>query len=226
MVTTKKPRFKKKLISTWVQLILICLICSPLKADLNNLAEIFQAYDLDDQVLQMGLNAHANVKDSLNVFHKYLTIIDFTQPSTKKRMWLIDMHTGEIVHHTLVAHGINSGANYATRFSNNPGSLQSSIGVYVTLDVYHGKWGRSLNLHGLEEGINSNALTRRIVVHQASYVDPKVILKKGRLGRSWGCFTLNAPIGEDVISMMSMGSVIFAYYPDNNWLATSKFINK
>ena len=115
-----------------------------------------------------------------------VSIIDFSKPSTELRLFIIDLKNQKLLYHTLVAHGKNTGANMATKFSNNKGSNQSSLGLYRTGESYQGKHGYSLRLDGLETGFNDNARSRAVVIHSAWYVSENFIKKHGRLGRSWG----------------------------------------
>lgn len=179
---------------------------------------------INPKVLQMALKAHSRAQSLGLAQKKLVTIIDYSIPSTKPRLWVIDPALNKVIFHTHVAHGTNTGDNHARHFSDIPGSLQSSIGVFVTGKTYHGKHGLSLTLHGLERGINGNAEKRRIVVHAADYVNPYIIEKKGRLGRSWGCPALDHKVAKPIIHTIKEGSLIFAYYPDEKWLKRSQFL--
>ena len=140
-----------------------------------------------------------------------LTLIDFSLPSTDRRMWVLDMARERVLFRTHVAHGQGSGDNYATRFSNRSGSHQSSLGLYLTGETYNGGNGYSLMLDGLEPGINDNARSRSIVVHGADYADPSVIVSAGRLGRSWGCPALPREVTRPIIDTIKNGSVLYIY---------------
>ncbi|HEX7808531.1 MAG TPA: murein L,D-transpeptidase catalytic domain family protein, partial [Thermoanaerobaculia bacterium] len=124
----------------------------------------------------------------------------------------------------LVAHGKNSGGNLANFFSNSPGSLATSLGLFVTADTYVGSNGYSLRLKGLEEGINDMAMDRAIVMHGAPYVSRAAIRALGRLGRSWGCPAVRSEVARKIIDTVRGGSPVFAYYPDKNWLSSSSFV--
>ena len=142
---------------------------------------------------------------------RYLTIIDFSKPSNVKRMYLIDMKTGR-VEKFLVSHGKNSGWAYATAFSNRPGSFQSCRGFFVTGQKYSGKHGTALQLHGLEKGVNDNALRRGIVMHGSNYVSMRSVkVNRGRLGRSLGCPVIPAEAAESVINRIKGGSLIYIH---------------
>lgn len=139
-----------------------------------------------------------------------LTIIDYKQPSTSKRMWVIDMQDETVVHNTYVAHGRNSGMKYATNFSNIVSSRKTSLGVFLTNETYYGRNGYSLRLDGLTPGANDNARRRAIVVHGAHYAEESFIKQTGRLGRSWGCPAVPATLARAIIDTIKSGSVIVA----------------
>ena len=154
-----------------------------------------------------------------------LTLIDFTKPSTEERMFVIDMRQRKVLFKTHVAHGQNSGENYATSFSNRNGSHQSSLGFYLTGNTYIGKKGYSLKLNGLETGINDNAFVRGVVIHAAAYANPSVIAGQGRLGRSHGCPALPEALNRPVIDAIKDGSVLFIYADNTNYVAQSRFLS-
>ena len=153
-----------------------------------------------------------------------LTLIDYSRPSVEPRLWVFDLATGDLLFKELVAHGRNTGDNLATKFSNKVDSRQTSIGLFVTDDPYVGSNGYSLRLDGLDVGFNDRARDRAIVMHGAPYVDPQLAAAQGRIGRSWGCPALRPAIAAKVINRIRGGSVIFSYYPDQDWLQTSKFL--
>ncbi len=144
--------------------------------------------------------------------NEILTLIDFSLPSTQKRMCVVDMRSGELLYLCHVAHGKNSGENYATSFSNISGSHRSSLGYYRTIDTYVGRNGYSLRLVGLDKGVNDNAYARAIVIHGAEYANPENIpIYSGRLGRSFGCPALPTAIAEEVIDRIKGGSIILIF---------------
>lgn len=153
-----------------------------------------------------------------------LTVIDYSKPSTEKRLFVYDLNSKDVLYSEYVAHGQGSGDNLATHFSNQPDTHATSLGLYVTEDTYIGKNGYSLRLNGLDKGFNDNALERAIVMHGASYVNPDAIGSLGRLGRSWGCPALRPAIAHELIDHVKGGSLVFAYYPDQNWLKSSKYL--
>lgn len=179
---------------------------------------------LNPHVLNLALAAYKKVRQEGYDKQRVLTIVDYSKPSTQPRMWVIDLKTLKVAFQTLVAHGKNSGGNYADSFSNRPQSLKSSLGVYLTANTYVGHDGYSLRLNGLEPGFNSNALSRDIIVHPANYVSQTFADQHDRLGRSWGCFAVNPKISKQLINNIKGGTVIFAYYPDKQWLDHSQFI--
>lgn len=153
-----------------------------------------------------------------------LTVIDFTLPSTEKRLWVIDVDKQEIVLNTVVAHGRNSGELMAERFSNTPESYQSSVGFYKTAETYQGKHGYSLRLDGLEKGFNDKARDRAIVIHGADYAREEFAKITGRLGRSLGCPALPTELSAKVIDLIKNGSLLFIFGKDQNYLTKSPLL--
>lgn len=185
-----------------------------------------QAPRLDPEVLGRALDAmRCAVAAGEAERDEILTVIDYSLPSTKKRLWVFDVAQRKLLFRELVAHGKNTGGNMATRFSNVTGSLQTSLGLFRTAETYYGKNGYSLRLHGLEQGVNHLALPRTIVMHGAWYVSEKLARKQGRIGRSWGCPAVREAVARPLIDTIKNGSLIFAYYPDDQWLASSRFLD-
>ena len=154
----------------------------------------------------------------------YITIVDFTKPSNDKRMYIIDTKEWKIVHRSLVAHGMKTGELFAKDFSNEDNSHQSSLGFYLTGEVYNGKHDKSLKLDGYEYS-NSHARERGVVIHAADYVSSDYIKSNGRLGRSYGCPAIPHEGYDDVIDKIKGGSLFFIYYPDKYYMKKSKFVN-
>ena len=154
-----------------------------------------------------------------------LSVIDFSRPSTEPRLWVFDLASHALLFEELVAHGRNTGENLATRFSNRSGSNMSSLGVFRTAESYVGANGYSLRLDGLEPGINDLARDRAIVIHGAPYVSPEIARAQGRLGRSLGCPAVRPAIARQLIDRIRGGSVVFAYYPDDDWLRRSQLLD-
>jgi hypothetical protein len=154
-----------------------------------------------------------------------LTLIDYSRPSTERRLWVFDLASGRLLFEELVAHGKATGENLARHFSDTLNSHQSSLGLFVARDTYVGSNGYSLRLDGLEPGFNGRARERAIVMHGAPYVDEAMARRQGRLGRSWGCPALREAVARKVIDTVRDGGVIFSYYPDDEWLEGSRLLN-
>jgi hypothetical protein len=180
---------------------------------------------LNEQVFEKALTGFYNMKYSGLLHAKsVLTIADFDQESSKKRLYIIDLASKKLVLNTWVAHGQNSGGDKPSYFSNNINSNQSSLGFYLTGEIYYGKHGRSLKLDGMDQGFNSNARERSIVVHGASYVSQKSIDQLGRLGRSQGCPAVPAKLADQVINTISDRTVLFINNSDQQY--NSSFLNE
>jgi hypothetical protein len=140
-----------------------------------------------------------------------LTLIDYTRPSTEPRLWVLDLDTGRVIYRELVAHGRRSGDNVARYFSNEAGSLMTSLGLFVTDLPYIGQNGYSLRLRGLDPGVNDHAYDRAIVLHGAPYVSEANATRFGRLGRSWGCPAVRPAVARRLIDTVKGGTILFAY---------------
>jgi hypothetical protein len=177
-------------------------------------------------VLQLAISAVSCAVNSGDIEKpRTLTVIDYSLPSTQPRLWVFDVPSGRMLFKELVAHGKNTGENMATSFSDAMNSRQSSLGLFVTRETYIGSNGYSLRMDGLEPGFNGHAFDRAIVMHGAPYVDAALAKQQGRIGRSWGCPALRQAVARDVIDTVRGGGVIFSYYPDEKWLASSRFLN-
>lgn len=159
-----------------------------------------------------------------NLKSKVLTVIDFSLPSTAKRMWIIDPEKGEILLNSVVSHGRNSGDLMAKSFSNQPESFKSSLGFYKTAETYSGKHGYSLRLDGLEKGFNDQARDRAIVIHGADYAREEFAKSVGRLGRSLGCPALPSELSAKAIDLIKDGSLLFIFGKDENYISKSSLI--
>jgi hypothetical protein len=180
---------------------------------------------VDSNVFDLALGAaNCAVRSGAVANPSTLTVIDYSKPSTEKRLWVFDLRSHELVYEELVAHGQGSGGNIPTAFSNDPETHRSSLGLFVTSDTYVGKNGYSLRLDGLDRGFNDHARERAIVMHGAPYVSPEFAQAQGRLGRSWGCPALRAGVARDVIDRVKGGGLVFAYYPDHDWLNGSQYL--
>jgi len=154
-----------------------------------------------------------------------ITIIDFEKSSSQKRLYVVDLKTKSVLFQTLVAHGKNSGKEYARSFSNEESSYKSSLGFYITRNTYEGSNGFSLRLEGTENGINNKALERAIVMHGAGYASESTIYQLGFLGRSWGCPALPESLNKPIINKIKDGNMLFIYYPDQDYLKKSSILN-
>ena len=154
-----------------------------------------------------------------------LAIIDYSLPASKQRFWVFDLARRKLLIEDHVAHGRGSGDEMATRFSNDMGSRQSSLGLFRTAETYYGNFGYSLRIDGLEPGINDLARKRKIVIHAGEYVDPIWIQLKGGIGRSYGCPTVRPNIINKVVENLKDGQFLFSYYPDPHWLNQSLYLH-
>jgi hypothetical protein len=150
-----------------------------------------------------------------------LSIVDFSLPSSKKRLFVLDLETGSLLFNTYVSHGRNSGLDRATRFSNAVNSFKSSLGFYITGNTYKGQHGYSLKLLGVEKGINDKAFERGIVIHAADYVNEKLAATRGYIGRSLGCPALPVKLYKPIIREIKDGSCLFVYAPDTTYTTSS-----
>ncbi|MBD9369076.1 murein L,D-transpeptidase catalytic domain family protein [Xanthomonas sp. XNM01] len=153
-----------------------------------------------------------------------LGVIDYSRPSTEPRLWIFDLARQQLLFEEWVAHGRNSGDNLTTRFSNREGSYMSSLGGFAAQETYVGGNGYSLRLRGLEPGFNDQARERAIVIHGAPYVNPAAAKLQGRLGRSLGCPAVRPQVARELIDTLRDGTFVFAYYPDQDWLAQSRLL--
>lgn len=173
-----------------------------------------QAPHINPLALQTALTALKRLQASgQRVRTDVLMVIDYSKRSTERRLWVFDLKRTGLLFEELVAHGRNSGDDRAVRFSNEPGSLMSSLGLFLTRDTYIGKHGLSLRLQGLEKGVNDNSLDRAIVIHAADYVSEGIAQRSGRIGRSWGCPAVRPAISRKLIEAVQGGALLLAYYP-------------
>ena len=191
----------------------------------------FYAKNLYNEMKLNGLINYQAFSQAIDGFNKtknkeknILTIVDFSLPSTEKRMFVLDLDKKAILLQSYVAHGKNTGDLYAKSFSNKTNSNKSSIGLFLTEGSYNGRNGYSLRLNGLEKGVNDNAKKRNIVVHGADYANPKFIETSGRLGRSLGCFAVPESVNAEIINTIKGKSILYVYSnaikPQNQKYAT------
>jgi hypothetical protein len=178
----------------------------------------------DPRVIDLAVKASECAQTQGGVPSDRLAVIDYSRPSSQPRLWVFDTVKRKLLFQELVAHGKNSGDANATRFSNAPESLASSIGLFRTSDTYMGKNGYSLRMTGLEQGVNDQALARAIVIHGAAYVNEAMARVAGRIGRSWGCPAVRTAVAHKLIDALKGGQMVFSYYPDRRWLASSQYL--
>lgn len=181
---------------------------------------------LSEQAFDYAVKGYEYMKENGKIINDdVISIVDFTKPSSQKRLFVIDLRDCKILFNTYVAHGQGSGKEFAKYFSNKPESFQSSLGFYVTSDTYTGKNGLSMHLNGLEKGINDKAEDRAIVMHGAPYVSESLIRSQGYIGRSWGCPAVPEKLNKPIIEKIKNGSCLFIYSKNKNYLKRSKILN-
>jgi len=154
-----------------------------------------------------------------------LTICDLSQSSNRKRLYILDLEENKVLLTSYVAHGRGSGGEYASRFSNNNRSHQSSLGFYITSSTYYGENGLSLRLKGLEPGFNDRAARRSIVIHGAAYIGDEYLQSNKFMGRSYGCPAVPFDECDEIIDLIKNGSCLFIYHPTKKYLQRSKILN-
>ena len=192
---------------------------------------VFLAAGLDKSSLNLNIFRKAVIgyynfrhNGLLSTDKSFITIVDFNKPSTEKRLWIIDLANKKLLFNTLVAHGSGTGDNMAKDFSNTSNSNQSSLGFYIANETYSGKHGLSLRLDGMDEGYNTNARNRAVVVHGADYVSQAFIDQHGRLGRSWGCPALPAELSASIINTIKGKTCLYIDGPAANY--TSAYLDQ
>ena len=197
-----------------------------------SLAEAMRTYEqlnlqqlgLNKSIFQKALKGFEKLLQQGKINSEILSVCDFSKSSNEKRLFVIDLAKRQVLFNSLVAHGKNTGEEFASRYSNEPSSYQSSLGFHITGDTYQGKHGLSLKLEGVEKGFNDNAEKRAIVMHGADYVSENFIAEQGRLGRSFGCPSVPMELRDHIINALKGGSCLFIFYPDKNYLAKSHLI--
>jgi hypothetical protein len=194
--------------------------------------ELFKAitfepgHELNEEVFFKALTGFENLKKAglLNSESHLLTVCDFSMSSNTKRLWVIDMNEKKVLFNSLVAHGKNTGEEFATNFSNTESSLQSSLGFYITDATYDGDNGYSLRLLGMDKGFNDAAYKRAVVMHGADYVSEEFAAMHKRIGRSWGCPAIPKDLTQPIINTIKGRNCLFIYYPDQNYLSKSEWL--
>lgn len=193
------------------------------RSDLIALSAV--APDVRPIVLERALTAaYAARRRGFGTRRPFLTVIDYGKPTSERRLWVFDLATKRLVFREHVAHGKGTGGETAERVSNRGGSLASSVGLFVTREVFRGSRGRSLRLVGLEPGFNDQAFKRAIIVHGAPYMSRAYLREHGRFGQSHGCPALDPEVTDAVIETLAGGSLLFIHMDDPSWLAGSAWL--
>jgi hypothetical protein len=132
---------------------------------------------------------------------KYVVMVDYSKSINEERLYIVNTKTAKIEMTSIVSHGVYSGKEYATDFSNVENSYKSSLGAYLTENTYYGHFGYSLVLNGLDK-TNSNAKKRKIIFHSTKIMKTKW---------SWGCFSLPENNTRKIIDMIKGGCLVYAY---------------
>lgn len=197
----------------------------------EKVADLYKIFSVNNStmpnlpVFEKAISGYTQLDEAGKVSNPLLTVIDFNLSSKKKRMWILNMDTKEVVFNTYVAHGRNTGGEFASNFSNKVNSHQSSLGFYVTGETYYGKNGLSLFIDGMEKGFNSKARERYVVIHGADYAEPEFINRYGRLGRSYGCPAVPNKIAKNLIHKIKGKSVVYIHKSNEDYLNKSGFLN-
>ena len=195
------------------------------KGEALNSMHLASKLNINDHAVSLAIKGYQQLKEQGKLINqRYLTIADFSKPSTQERLYIIDMEATELVLQTLVAHGKNSGTLFAKNFSNKNESNKSSLGFYITGNTYFGKHGESLRLTGIEIGINDKAAQRAIVLHGANYVSASAINQIGYLGRSQGCPAVPNNLVQQIIHTIQGESCLFIYAPNQDYMKRSKLV--
>ncbi len=246
-------KFRLKEFSVSIAILLLCMLTFPLafskgnhvnKADIistntgseirNSVSKLSFIYDslnldklgLSEEAFNYAISGFEKLKQSGKVQNdKVISIVDFTKPSSSKRLYVIDVNNYKLLFNTYVAHGQNTGKEYARAFSNKPESHQSSLGFYITSGTYNGGNGYSMYLNGMETGINDLAYKRAIVMHGAPYVSEGFIRSQGYLGRSHGCPAVPEKLNKPIIEKIKNGSCFFIYSDNKNYLSKSRLLH-
>ncbi|STO30903.1 Uncharacterised protein [Fusobacterium necrogenes] len=212
------------------KIFLVFILCSSILFGIDLRSEksikcIYKSLAIDEKLdystFLKAIQGYNKIKDKKP---EYITIIDFSKPSSEERFFVIDLKNKKVDYSTYVSHGKNTGLDRAVKFSNNINSYQSSLGFYITKNTYDGSNGYSLRLVGLEPGINSNAMLRHIVIHGADYATKEFMEKYGFLGRSLGCPAIPENISKEIIDHIKGGTVLYINGNDEKYLVKSKYI--
>lgn len=198
---------------------------NPIEGWKHTVASLSSKFNISIEALQNAVKVYQHLKLTGKLNNpQFLTIADFSKPSSEKRLFIINMEKMELMFQSLVAHGRNSGKLMAEKFSNKMESYQSSMGFFITGSVYKGKHGMSLQLEGIEAGINDKAKQRAIVIHGADYVNEQLIKKQGYIGRSLGCPAVPKNQVKGIIETIKGSSLFYIHTPDKSYLQKSNLI--
>lgn len=206
------------------------LFCAPLSAATAPQDDLLRDLALVAPALNKQALRHALAAMQCAVNHgtdpaRRLAVIDYSRPSTERRLWIFDLQRKRLLLRDFVAHGRMSGENFAENFSNRLGSNKTSLGLFRTAESYRGKHGYSLRMDGLEPGLNDLARERAIVIHGASYVSPLLVQSQGRIGRSLGCPAVRPEVARMVVDQLKGGQFLFAWHSDQRWLQGSAYLD-
>ncbi|MDF2190012.1 murein L,D-transpeptidase catalytic domain family protein [Paraflavitalea sp. CAU 1676] len=195
----------------------------------RNSMEIYDSLHLEElglskMVYRLAVKGMEKLSHAGKLKGNVISIVDFSQPSTNKRLYVIDLDNYELLYNTWVAHGMRSGKTMANVFSNKPSSNKSSLGFYITGEAYQGTNGYSLKLQGVEKGINDFAYRRAIVIHGADYVSEQFISNQGYIGRSKGCPAVPIEICQPMIDQIKDGTCLFIYHPTSTYRSRSPLL--
>ncbi|MBU2156346.1 MAG: murein L,D-transpeptidase catalytic domain family protein [Gammaproteobacteria bacterium] len=208
----------------------VWLFCMPLSVTAAEQDGLFRdlariAPGLDQQALRHAVAAMQCAVNHGAEPARRLAVIDYSRPSTERRLWIFDLQRKRLLLRDFVAHGRKSGENFAEAFSNRLGSNQTSLGLFRTAESYSGKHGYSLRMDGLEPGLNDLARERAIVIHGASYVSPSLVQSQGRIGRSLGCPAVRPEVARIVVDQLKGGQFLFAWHSNQRWLKGSAYLD-
>ncbi len=206
----------------------------PTETNITSSTELYKSiafdpeHQLNSDVFEKAYLGFKNLQKAgkLDVNSHIISICDFSMSSNTKRLWVIDLNEKKVLFNSLVAHGKNTGEEYATQFSNTESSNQSSLGFYITESTYNGDNGYSLKLQGMDKGFNDAAMQRSIVMHGADYVSEDFAAQHQRIGRSWGCPAVPRAVAESIINTIKDKTCLFIYFPANTYLSSSEWLKK
>lgn len=193
--------------------------------------DVYDSLRLEDvglsrRAFEMALRGMSKLIKSYHIKENILSIVDFSQSSLSKRLYVIDLENYALLFNTLVAHGNKTGKEMARSFSNKNRSNKSSLGFYITGNTYMGNNGYSLKLQGVEKGINDFAFRRAIVLHGADYVSADWAANHNQdyIGRSQGCPALPVEMSAEIINELKDGTCLFIYHPTSTYRAQSRLV--